>query len=118
MERLIDTNVILRYLLNDIPDMSEKAAAIISEGAFVLPEIIAEAVYVLDGVYEVPKTEICNVLTSLLEEVSINNKSVIVKALNIFAKHNVDFVDCIIIARSKILGESVFSFDKKLNSLL
>lgn len=118
MERLIDTNVILRYLLDDVPDMSAKAAIIISEGAFVLPEIIAEAVYVLDGVYDVPKKEICNALTSLLDEVSISNKAVIIKALDIFAKHNLDFVDCIIVARSKILGESVFSFDKKLNSLL
>ena len=36
---LIDTNVILRYLLNDIPEQADKAKSVIKTGAFTLPEI-------------------------------------------------------------------------------
>ena len=118
MEKLVDANVILRYLLNDIPEQSEKAAEVIESGAFTLPEIIAEVVYVLLGVYKIPRSEIYDALKSLLEEVSIGSRAVVLKALEIFAEKNVDFVDCIIIARSKILGDTVVSFDKKLNALL
>lgn len=51
MRKLIDANVILRYLLGDHPQMSEEARRIIEDGAFTLPEIIAEVVYVLKGVF-------------------------------------------------------------------
>ena len=42
---VIDTNVILRYLLNDVPEQADEAAKIIGNGAKSFPEIIAEVVY-------------------------------------------------------------------------
>ena len=53
MKILIDANVILRYLLNDVEEMSKKSAEIINAGAFTLPEVIAEVIYVLKSVYKV-----------------------------------------------------------------
>ena len=44
---LVDTNVILRYILNDNEDMAMEAANIIKNGAITLPEVLAEVVYVL-----------------------------------------------------------------------
>lgn len=38
--------------------MSEKARQIIEDGAFTLPEVIAEVVYVLKGVYKIERDEI------------------------------------------------------------
>lgn len=55
MRKLIDANVILRYLLGDHPQMSEEARQIINEGAYTLPEVIAEVVYVLKGVYKIER---------------------------------------------------------------
>ena len=49
---LFDANMILRYLLNDDPDMAKKAEQFIIAGdVFVTIEVIAEVVYVLKGVY-------------------------------------------------------------------
>ena len=62
MQKLIDANVILRYLLRDNDEMSQRAKTIIEAGAFTLPEIIAEVVYVLKGVYSVPRDEIADTL--------------------------------------------------------
>ena len=62
MKKLIDANVILRYLLRDHPQMSEEAKKVIEEGAFTLPEVLAEVVYVLKGVYQVERTEIAKTL--------------------------------------------------------
>lgn len=92
MKKLIDANVILRYLLRDHPQMSETAKEIIEAGAYTIPEVLAEVVYVLKGVYEVGRIEIAQTL--------------------------IEFVDCILIARHKVMGEEIASFDRKLNKML
>lgn len=62
---LIDTNVILRYLLNDIPEQAKQSEEVIKNGAFTLPEVIAEVVYVLFKLYKVPREEIKGIVSPL-----------------------------------------------------
>lgn len=59
--RLIDANVILRCILDDNPEMTAEAIAIIDSGAYTKPEIIAEVVYVpkKSMVYSVRRSETC-----------------------------------------------------------
>ncbi len=46
--KITDANIILRYLLNDNEELSDKAAIIIENNEVFLPnEVIAEIVYVL-----------------------------------------------------------------------
>lgn len=77
MKKLIDANVILRYLLGDDSQMSEEAKKIIEDGAFTLPEVLAEVVYVLKGVYKVERTEIAKTLIDFLDEISIENQEAV-----------------------------------------
>ena len=116
--RLIDTNVILRYCLEDDREMMAEAEKVIDEGAFTIPEVLAEVVYVLIKVYGIERTAVCDVLNNLLEDVEITDRSSIVEAISVFRNTSLDFVDCIIIGRNHVLGEEVFSFDKKLNKHL
>lgn len=45
--KIVDANIILRYLLNDHEELSDKATMIIEENEVLLPnEVIAEIVYV------------------------------------------------------------------------
>jgi len=118
MKKLIDANVILRYLLGDHPQMSEEAKKVIEDGAFTLPEVLAEVVYVLKGVYQVGRTEIAKTLIEFLDEISIDNQETMCESLSLFSETSLDFVDCILIARHRILGDEVMSFDKKLNRML
>lgn len=115
---LIDANVILRYLLNDIPEQADKAESVINQGSFTLPEIIAEVVYLLTKLYKVPRNEIKSIVAPIFNEVEIQNKEIIVNALFVFSETAFDFVDCIIISRKKLLNENVFTFDKKLSARL
>lgn len=115
---LIDTNVILRYLLNDIKEQAEKAEEIIRNGAFTLPEVIAEVVYVLYKLYKIPRKEINDIVSPVFKEIEIENKNIILSALTLYSNSSLDFVDCILISRNKILSEEIFSFDKKLNNKL
>lgn len=93
MKKLIDANVILRYLLGDHPQMSEKAKKVIEAGAFTLPEVLAEVVYVLKGIYKVERAEIAKVLIDFLDEISIENQETVCEALSLFSETSLDFVD-------------------------
>ena len=49
---MLDTNMILRYLLNDNQEMADKAEQYLNDGDTSVPiEVIAEVVYILKGVY-------------------------------------------------------------------
>lgn len=115
MAKLIDANVILRHLLRDVEDQSEQARIIIAGGAYTTTEVLAEVVYVLQGVYQVPREKIKTALSALLGEILTDHVDVIIKALTLYSDENLDFVDCVLIARACILGDDVFTFDKKLN---
>ena len=115
---LIDANVILRYLLNDVEEMAKKSEEIIKFGAWTLPEVIAEVIYVLKSVYKIERDEISNAILEILKEIEIEHKKTVIEAVKIFSKTNLDFVDCILIAYKNIENAEVFSFDKKLNNKL
>lgn len=118
MKILIDANVILRYLLNDVEEMSKKSAEIINAGAFTLPEVIAEVIYVLKAVYKVERGEIAFAILQIFNEIEVANKKIMIEAVNIFAESSLNFVDCILIAYNKVENVKIFSFDKKLNNRL
>ena len=86
MKKLIDANVILRYLLGDHPEYSKKAKEVIEEGAYTLPEVIAEVVYVLNGVYKVTRSEIRDTLVDFMDEVDVDNGEIIALALAVYSE--------------------------------
>ena len=116
--QLIDTNVILRFILNDNNEMAKCAAEVIASGAYTKPEVIAEVVYVLKSVYSTPKDKIASIVCGLSDIIQIENSDCVIYAINLFSNVSLDFVDCLLIAYHKINGENIFSFDKKLNKHL
>lgn len=116
--RLIDANVILRFVLNDNPEMTNQATEIITVGAYTKPEVIAEVIYVLKNVYAMPKRKIRTIVHNISTIVLIENADCILYALDIYASVSLDFVDCLLIAYHQINHENIFSFDKKLNKYL
>ena len=121
---LIDTNVVLRYLLGDHPKLSPKAAAFMSdvfEGtrkAEIPDVVIVECVYVMDKYYGVPKNEIVEKLSGILNFSGIVNpdRSRILEALLRYSNSSADIVDCILAAHSSP-AKIVVSFDKDMERL-
>jgi len=112
----IDTNYIIRYLVNDNIEMANIAEEILtSKNVFISNEILAEVVYVLLGVYQIPKDDVANQLLELLnfDNIYVSDKNIINQAFEIFKSKNLDFVDCLLCAYSK--KDKVITFDKKLN---
>lgn len=117
--QMLDTNMVLRYLLNDSREMADEAVTIIKEGSVLLTtEVVAEVVYVLKGVYSVERGQIASCLLEFLSEVIISEEQVVRLGLKTFAEQNLDFVDCILYAYNQIKGYEIRTFDKKLQRLL
>lgn len=116
--QLVDANVLLRCILNDHPDMTAKAKQVIKNGAYTKPEVISEVVYVLQKVYSVQRPHIKEMLYRVLSVVRCTDENCILFALDLYAKIALDFVDCLLVAYHSINGETVFTFDKKLNKYL
>ena len=113
---LIDTNVVLRYLLRDHPKQSMQAKKAVEIGAIVLPEVLVETAHALKNIYRVDRQHIAANLMTLLNEVEVERKPVMVHAVELYADSNdLDFMDCIIIAYFDIENIRVFTFDPKLN---
>lgn len=118
MRTLLDANAVLRHLLNDIPAQADQTTEAIQAGAEVTPEVIAECVYVLTGIYELPRSVISEALTRFLDEVSCERSRILMKALQLFADTKLDFVDCILLAANQLTGQPVLTFDRKLRAQL
>lgn len=119
--RLVDANIILRYLLDDHAELSPKAAEILEQQTVTLPmEVACEVVYVLQKVYAIDREEIQRQLSQLLDEelVSMEKPAVFLEALKCYSTSKLDFVDTLLLAYHSIEAAEVFTFDTKLNKAL
>lgn len=116
---ILDTNMILRYLLNDEQDMAEKAEQYLNTGdVFVSIEVIAEVVYVLKGLYAMARDIIVDTVKGFLDLVSCQEMDVLQVALDTYGDRNLDFVDCVLYGYHAVKGAEIATFDKKLLKLL
>lgn len=116
---MLDTNIILRYLLNDDVQMASEAETIIKNMSVqVNIEIVAEVIYVLKGVYHINRAEIGQCLLEFLSEVNTPEPEVMKLGIETYAEQNLDFPDCILYAYYKVKGYEIKTFDRKLNKLL
>lgn len=118
---LIDTNIVLRYLLQDHHELSAKATAIIlNKKTICLNAVVYEVIHVLKSVYQMNKDEVADLLFELFKNhvIGSENLAVILKALAIFKEISLDFIDCLLIAEHIINGAPIQSFDKKLNNYI
>ena len=115
---LIDTNVLLRYLLDDNEEMALLAEHMIDGGAWVTPEVLAEVTYALGSVYGLPRKDIHAALCIVANQVELRPEQVTLEAIKEYGETKLDFVDCMIVAYAKAGSERIFSFDKGINKRL
>jgi predicted nucleic-acid-binding protein len=119
--QIVDANIILRYLLKDDKTQFNQAKLILDKNEIFIPfEITAEVVYVLEKVYSINREEITAVLCKLFmyNNLSFLNKKLVLKALEIYSYYKLDFADSLLCAYKAIEHYEIFTFDKKLLSVL
>jgi len=120
--RVVDTNVILRYLLRDVEELYAKAEKIITETMngktmiFIPQSVIAEVVFVLQKVYKVPRDEIASALEFFIQlrNCKIQDREIIKRATSIYKETNLSFVDALLCAFKVEKGYSLETFDEAL----
>jgi predicted nucleic-acid-binding protein len=118
--RLIDTNLIVRHLVQDQEvhaRAAEKLFAACDRGDLVLvvlPAVLAECVFVLESFYQHARTDISSALAKLISSpgVEISDAPVHLDALERYRKTRLHFVDCFVAAAAAAGNIPVASFDK------
>ncbi len=124
MKRLIlDTNVLVRFLVQDDPKQSAAAAKLIGEAQagnvelFLDRMVVAELVYVLTGHYKRARVDVANTILAIVQSpfVRADDESQLIDALLRFRDHGVDFVDAWLAAKGRALSFPIASFDRDLD---
>ncbi|MYM23651.1 PIN domain-containing protein [Duganella sp. FT135W] len=117
----LDTNVLLRYFMQDDIRQSAKAGRLINslsrtEQGFVSLVVVAELVWALSYGFQLDRGELHAVLVQLVNmpELKVEKTAQVLQALRQFKVSSVDLADCLIIGIAKNAGCSrTATFDRK-----
>jgi len=122
----IDTNVLVRFLVRDDETQFEKARKLIrrevaaGRSVFVNQLVLMETEWVLRSRYAVPKNQIIEAISGLLDatDIQFEDEPAIEEALFMWKDTTADFADCLIGAKNRRLGcRSTATFDVKASHL-
>ena len=117
----IDANVLLRYVLNDHPELSSKAREIIDQHIVDVPiEVLCEVVYILAGHYAINRQSISTGLQRFFEQTQciLSHRRAVLRGIEQFGQNSLDFVDCVLAGYAEVDKDEIFTFDGKLQKLL
>lgn len=121
----LDTNALVRLLIEDNPDRARAVQAAVSHAeagsqqVLILNEVLIETVWVLESVYGCPRNEIAGFLDTLMSAptYAVPDKLVVQKAA-VRYREGGDFADLIIVEQAKKhQAQKLLSFDKKLQKI-
>lgn len=119
--KFLDANIILRYLTEDIPSEALKCHRLfkdVSEGKerlFTNILVIAEVLWVLSSGYKFARARVIEGIQKIINtpNIHIEDKEIILRALDIFEANNIDFIDAYNAAAMLHKGiDSIYSYDK------
>jgi uncharacterized protein len=126
--QFLDTNLIIRYLTKDNPNQAQRAKKLIQQiqagllTVITSEAVICEVVWVLSSrvLYHLPRQDVRTHLTNLLslKGIRLPYKRTYLRALELYASTNLDFVDVLSVAhmeRAKI--QTIWSFDQGFDRL-
>ena len=121
-EAFIDTNVLLRYLLDDVPEQADAVESLLleaSRGELTLHTnalVLAEIVWTCESYYQLPKEDIKDMVLMILNTpgLEIADRDLITEAIFTYADENIDYIDAFNACWMKQQGiETIYTFDQK-----
>jgi predicted nucleic-acid-binding protein len=118
----VDTYVLVRFLVRDDQTQFEKARKLlkreVSSGrrVFINQLVLLEAEWVLRSRYGLPKTQMLETISGLLDapDIQLEDEPAVEEAVFVWRDANADFADCLIGARNRRLGcNATATFDTK-----
>lgn len=118
----LDTNVLIRYVVEDDPKQTRIAQQYIERHAetgdalFLSASVILETEWVLRSVYGFSKEQVIQVFIRLLEarEMTFQDEASLERAVHRYREHNIDFADCLHLATAQTFDRlPLASFERK-----
>ncbi len=118
----IDTNVFMRYLVNDIPDQADKVERLFDLAEqdklrlLTGPPVFFEIAWTLKSFYKQSRTEIYECLTSIIGiyGLEILDIDILEEALEMYKNTSADFSDAYIaVSAQKNIVDSIATFNKR-----
>ncbi len=111
----LDTNVVLRLVLNDVPEHAKAAARVVGlSPCYITDVVVAECVFVLEKVYKFDRRAIFDSLMNLFDLNTLSfNEAVITKAFDLYlSSRSLSFADCYSVAEAELGGNQLLTFDQ------
>lgn len=124
--KYVDTNILVRLVTNDVPDMSFQASRMVEScqsGEIIVPDaVLVELFFVLEkqARYRLPRA----IIVDLFESIILPTKQFVVStqaknALGLFAERpKLDFMDCLLAVYANRKNDRLLTFDKDLLKIL
>ncbi len=120
MTAFVDTNILIRHLTGDPPDLAARATAFLSRAdELLLPDlIVAEMVYVLESYYEVPPEKVARLAQSVIafDAIRTLDAALLMRSLDVYVNHRIDFAEAYLVASAELAGVTdIASFDRSID---
>ncbi len=119
-EPFVDTNVIVRHLTGDPPEMAKLATAYLAD----VPQLylaglsVAGTVYVLESYYEAPRAHVASAMRSLVSMRSVVtvDPALLLRTIEVYENKRLDFAEAYLVACAESTGIGrVASFDQAID---
>jgi predicted nucleic acid-binding protein len=116
----VDTNILVRHLTGDPPEMAHRATAYLAaaDELFLVDLVLAETVYVLESFYKVKRPQIAAAMRSLLAFPAIVtiDPALLLRAIEVYENERLDFAESYLVANAESSGiNAVASFDRTID---
>jgi len=116
----VDTNVLIRHLTGDPPEMASRATRYLETAdELLLPDLIlAEVAYVLESFYETPRAQVATTLRAVLAfpAIRVVDADLLQRAVEVYEVHRLDFADAFLVASAERTGVgTIASFDRTID---
>jgi predicted nucleic acid-binding protein len=116
----VDTNILVRHLTGEPPEMAARATAYLERdtGLLLTDLVVAETVYVLESFYEAPREQVAEAVRSLIAFGSVIcvDPAVLLRSVEVYETDRIDFAEAYLVACAESTGVSkIASFDRSLD---
>jgi predicted nucleic acid-binding protein len=120
LSAFVDTNILVRHLTGDPPDMAQRATSYLaSERHLLLADlIVAETVDVLESFYEAPRSGVAEAIRSLIafDSVVCVDPALLLRAVEVYETDRLDFAEAYLVACAETTEVGrVASFDQAID---
>lgn len=120
MSAFVDTNILVRHLTGDPPEMAARATRYLADASelYLADLIAAETVYMLESFYEAPREQIADALRSLVSMRSVVtvDPALLLRTIEVYENDRLDFAEAYLVACAESTGTGrVASFDRTID---